>query len=254
MFNVSFDISEVINEFSLQPDESKSLSNYILDRVTDEFVSKWENIVSTSLHDTKSEYLKAIYTDRPDDNTSIIGLAGRESKLAMMIETGQSAFDEKEGFANSYKKHIKKNGGWFLTIPFRHGTSEAIMEELIPHTNTTVLDFMKQGNTLSSKNLPAQYDVKDIHSLTLNTGTVIRYQHKAPIHEGMHRRDISSTDKEKRGGYFTFRRVSDKSDEQSWYHPGFEPHEFMERALSEAQIENIVGIAGQEWLDTKLGN
>ena len=127
------------------------------------------------------------------------------------------------------------------------------MDELIPHTKTSVLDFMKQGNTLSSKNLPAQYDVKEIHSLALNTGTVIRYQHKAPIYEGMHRRDISSTDKEKRGGYFTFRRVSDKSDEQSWYHPGFEPHEFMERALSEAQIENIVGIAGQEWLDTKFG-
>jgi hypothetical protein len=49
----------------------------------------------------------AMYSDRPDDRTAIIGLTSRASKLAMMIETGAEAFDEKVGFDNSGKKTMK---------------------------------------------------------------------------------------------------------------------------------------------------
>lgn len=253
MLNFSIDISDTVSEFSLQKQEVDSLSNYLLDRITDEYVAKWENIINTNLNSTRDEYRRGIYTDRPDDYTSIIGLTARDSKLALMIETGATTFDMKEGFMKSSKKTMKADGGWYLTIPFRHATSESIMDLQVPGTNTSVIDFMKTGETLGANDLPAPYDEIKTHEIKLNTGSLLTYKHKAPIYEGMHRRDISSTDKEKRGGYFTFRRVSDNSDLDAFMHPGFEPHNFMDKAMEETQFADVIDNAVQDWLDLKLG-
>lgn len=75
------------------------------------------------------------------------------------------------------------------------------------------------------------------------------YTHKAPQYQGLVRIDIASTDKENRGGYFTFRRVSDKSDPLSWINPGFEPRKFMDRALDEAQVFEVADMAIDEFLN-----
>jgi len=254
MFNISFDISETVQEFSLQQIEVDSLSDYLLDRIVDEIMGKWEGLVDSSLNDTRDEYRRSMYTDRPDSRTAIIGLTARDSKLAMMIETGADAFDEKVGFENSKLRHEKKAGGWYLTIPFRHATSESIMSMMVPGINASVLDFMKSGNVMKQSNLPEPFGEIQTHQLQLNTGTLITYKHKAPIYEGLHRRDISSTEKEKRGGYFTFRRVSDNSDPEAWIHPGFEAKELMEKAVEQSQVDRVVDNAVQDWLDTKFSN
>ena len=250
--NFAIDISGTIQEFSLVKTEIDSLSNYILDRVVDEYMNQWETLVNSTLKSTKDEYKRAMYTERPDDYTAIIGLTSRESKLALMIEQGASAFDEKEGFSKSGKKTEKIDGGWFLTIPFRHGTSESIMGEITKGGDISVLDLMKQGGVMNSSNLPEGRDEPQTHSLTLNTGSLITYKHKSPIYEGLHRIDISSTSKEKRGGYFTFRRVSDNSDPESWIHPGFRPHNFMDTTLQNSKLTESVDNAVQDWLDKKF--
>lgn len=253
MLDISFDLSDTVKEFRLNPEETKAFTNYVLDRVTDEFMSQWEDIINTSLDSTRDEYKRAMYTDRPDDNTSIIGLTSRNSKLAMMIETGTSAFDEKEGFSKSNLKKPKKDGGWYLTIPFRHATSDAIMSEMIQGTKTSVLDFMKQGSTVAGKDLPSPHNETQTHVVEFAPGITMTYKHKSPIYEGMHRRDISSTLKEKRGGYFTFRRVSDKSEDESWIHPGFAPYDLMGKALQGVDILHLVDLSVQEFLDQKFG-
>lgn len=253
MINFNVDISDTIQEFELQPAEIASVTDYLLDRLVDELMGKWETIINTNLHGTRDEYKRAMYTERPDDHTAIVGLTGRESKLAMMIEGGASNFDIKEGFANSPKRTEKEDGGWFLTIPFRHATSESIMDLQVPGNKVSVIEYMKQGNTMDQPTLPQPFDEIKTHSLVLNTGSVLTYTHKAPIHEGMHRRDISSTQKEKRGGYMTFRRVSDKSDESSWVHPGFEARDYMGQAVQEADLGALIDNAMQDWLDAKYG-
>lgn len=254
MFNISFDISETVQEFSLQQVEVDSLSDYLLDRIVDEVMGKWEGLIDSSLNSTRDEYRRAMYTDRPDSKTAIIGLTARESKLAMMIETGADAFDEKLGFENSKLRHEKKDGGWYLTIPFRHATSEAIMSMMVPDMNVSVLDFMKTGGMMEQSNLPEPFDEIQTHQIKLNTGSLITYKHKAPIYEGMHRRDISSTINEKRGGYFTFRRVSDNSDPESWIHPGIQAKGLMEKAVEQSQLDLVVDNAVQDWLDTKFSD
>jgi len=253
VLNFSIDLSDTVKEFSLQPSETSDLCSYILDRVCDEYFAKWTELVNT-LNTSRDEYKRGMYSERPDDHTAIIGLTGRDSKLAMMVESGASSFDEKDGFSNSSKRVIKSDGkGWYLTIPFRHGTSDAIMSEMVPDYKISVLDLMKAGETLGQADLPVGFNEVNTNRIELNGGSLITYKHKSPIYEGMHRRDISSTEKEKRGGYFTFRRVSDKSDDQSWFHPGIEAHNFMDKALAEAQLDLTVDNAVQDWLDVKLG-
>lgn len=252
MLNFSIDISETVQEFSLAKSDIDALVGYTLDRITDEYVTQWENLINSGLDNTRDEYKRAIYTERPDNNTSIIGLNSRESKLAVMIETGADAFDEKSGFYNSNKKHVTKNG-WHLTIPFRHGVSESIMEMMVPGTGVSVIDLMKTGATMGAGQLPQPFDEILTHNLQLNNGTLISYKHKAPIYEGMHRRNMNSTISEKRGGYFTFRRVSDKSDPEAWIHPGFVPHLFMDKALNLVQTGAVIDNSVQDWLDAKFG-
>lgn len=251
MLTFAIDLSDTIREFTLIPEEIDSMCDYVLDRTVDEIMMKWMDLVNGELHTTRDEYKRAMYSDRPDTRTAIIGLAARDSKLAMMIEVGAEAFDEKTGFANSDKKRLTKEG-WYLTIPFRHAISESIMGMDVPGMDTTVLDLMRTGATIGPEELPAPHDEILTHELKLNTGTLISYKHKAPIYAGMHRRNIASTMNEKRGGYFTFRRVSNNSDEQAWIHPGFRPHAFMDRALQQMEAGAVVDAAVQEWLDRKF--
>ena len=252
MPTVTIDLAEQIQQLALSKEEVSSLSNYLLDRIVDEYMSKWENIINTELKGTRVEYEKAMYTERPDDRTAIIGMTARKSTLALMIETGASAFDEKLGFENSSKKHMKKNGGWYLTIPFSRAASDEIMSQMLPGSTVSVHDLMMQGGTLTPKTLPQGFNETQTHALQLNTGKMITYQHKSPIFEGMKRTEIGSTINEKRGGFVTFRRVSDKSDEDSWMHPGFEARNFMDKALADTQIPQVVSDAVKEFVDKKF--
>ena len=254
MLSFSIDMGDTISEFSLGREETDSLCDYTLDRVVDEFMTQWETLINGDLRNTRDEYKKGIYTERPDPRTAIIGLNGREAKLAMMIEEGHEAFDEKAGFAASEKRHVKDDGeGWWLTIPFRHASSEAIMSMKVPGEEITVQDLMKQGATLGPEDLPAPFDETLTHSLQLNNGSVISYRHKAPIYEGMKRENINSVVTERRGGYFTFRTVSDKSDPEAFIHPGFTARKFMDRALNSDKLLKAADAAIQEWLDRKFG-
>ena len=56
MLPISIDISETINAFSFSETDTKSFSNFLLDRVTDSFMSKWEEIVNKSLKKKASSY------------------------------------------------------------------------------------------------------------------------------------------------------------------------------------------------------
>ena len=89
MFNISFDISETVQEFSLQQVEVDSLSNYLLDRIVDEIMGRWDGLVDSSLNTTRDEYRRAMYTDRPDDRTAIIA-----SDEAPVVELSQETKDK----------------------------------------------------------------------------------------------------------------------------------------------------------------
>lgn len=245
---VIIDLSGVVNEFILDENETKSLSRYVLSNISDEYMRVWERNINNSLHSTRSRYREAIFTEQPDDYSMVFGMTPTKSKLAMMLEDGASQWDIKSGFENSSKKHTKKDGsGWYLTVPFRWATSEAVAESMT-FVNKMPKDIEKlvktTGRPLKLSDLPSQY--RDVRTSSVG------YRHRASIYEGLQRRDISSTEKENRGGYFTFRRVSDKSEANSWIHPGFEPLKLMEKSLSELRLDYIVDESIDKFLTMKF--
>jgi hypothetical protein len=247
MIPVSIDISETIEEFVLNEDEVKSLSNYILDSVVTEYVRNWESQIDQSLHSTRNEYKRGIFSETSDDSV-IIGLTPRQSPMAMMIEDGASPFDEKEGFKNSNKKKQGKNG-WYLTVPFRWATSEAIGEASI-FSNKMPKPIEKivkvSSKPLTMEDIPGQFK-------KMGKNITSGYDHKFNIYEGLHRQEIGSGT-EKRGGYFSFRRVSENSDPGAWIHPGFEAYRLMDKALEDSDIGTVVDRAIDEFLKSRENN
>ena len=250
MIPISIDISDTVDEFILTPQEVQDLSKYVLDRVATEIMMRWEIEIDDSLKSTRQEYRKGMFTEAPDANSIILGLSPRQSPLAMMIEDGSAPFDEKEGFSRSDKRKPSyrkgKPTGWYLTIPFRFATAEAIGE------STSFSDKMPKPIQDLVKKTEGPLKMSDLHTLPgkfsgLGKNVTSGYNHKNNIFEGLHRVEVGSGT-EKRGAYMNFRRVSDLSDPDAWMHPGFTALHLMEKAVEVADISNVVDNAVDEFL------
>lgn len=177
--------------------------------------SKWEQEAQRNLTTTRADYLLGLNADNsiefPDELTGVLTLRG---KLPNMLESGFSPFDMKTGFRSSPRVKRKQSGGWYQTIPFRHRT---------PNTTGSVAggsampgDIYSRARALRANTQRLTGTERQYPPRTSWTG----YRHVSGIYEGMRRNEkvykqaVQST-------YTTFRRVSDKSDPMSWWHPGF---------------------------------
>jgi hypothetical protein len=248
MFAINIDISGVANTYNFTSEDGKALSNYVLDRITDVYMSNWEQLVDKNLHKTADMYKAGMDAQRPDDYTAIFSLEKKEdSAIALMIEDGASSFDEKQGFERSEKKKTSKSGGWFLTIPFRIASAESIASSNIfsgkmsKAVLKTIQDLPK-GESLTASNMPPELQIKGIRAEI--PGYKPAYEHKSFDFEG-----LRHSTKPGHGQYEMFRRVSDESDPNSWIHKGLQPHNFMEKALQETDINSIYDECVSEFLE-----
>lgn len=254
MMPLNIDLSEVVEEFALTATQSMELSDVIIDRIVVEYTSKWENLVDNGLKGLRNVYKNAMYVDKKSPTEVIFGLREGENGLAMALEEGKAAWDEKPFFKASPRKHRKAMGdGWYLTVPFRHATPEAVAESGIFQSvlPKEVYDIAKNngGHRMSMTQLPEQYrQLGSRKEIVTDMGVIPEYTHKAPKYLGLVRVNVSSTNKENRGGYMTFRRVSDRSDPNSWIHPGFDAHRFMDKALDQADIYTVADMAIDNFL------
>ena len=178
--------------------------------------AKWEQIAQQKLTTTRADYLLGLNADDslefPDMFTGILRLRG---KWPNMLEEGFPAFDMKKGFQRSDRAKPKKNGGWYLTIPLRHRTpgttGSAVGGAAMP------MDIYARARALRANTQRLTGTEQQYPPGVSWTG----YQHKSGIYEGMVRKE-RFYDKVAQSHYMTFRRVSDKSDPKSWWHPGFE--------------------------------
>lgn len=248
MFNFQIDISDVLIEFQQLSSRSSELKEAILDRLTDDFMHRWERNVNEALHSTRGEYKKAMFVERPEEGVAVIGLTPRESQLALMLEEGASSWDMKENFKKSDKAKNKGKSNWYLTVPFRHATSEAVGEAMMFSgvMDKSVEKAVKAQGTLKDlSSLPQEYQ-KILSNPT--TGT----PHKTQIVMGMKKISMPSTGKEKRSGYFTFRRVSENSQEGSWVHRGFQARKLIEKTINEVPFDSLVQMAVDDFLTISL--
>lgn len=177
--------------------------------------SHWESIAQRKLTTTRADYILGLNSDNsvefPDSFSGVLTLRG---KWPNMLEEGFSAFDQKSGFGKSQRRKQKDDGGWYLTIPFRHRTPDtagsAVGGQAMPGDIYSQARALRGGQSLTGTEdaYPAQTSWKG-------------YEHKSGIYENMSR-VRKKYDKATQSQYMTFRRVSDKSDPDSWWHPGFQ--------------------------------
>lgn len=248
MVPIKVDITDLAIQMQLSVESYNALSGFILDRLTKRFSQLWESEVKNSLDSTRMDYLRAMSFERVSDGEAVFELKySKDNPIPVMIEDGASPFDMKQGFKAYPKRRQKADGGWYMTVPFRHATSQVVVST---HSFSSTLPKEVEKlakislSPLKRSQLPISHQTPSRRPEINRLGIKIpEYQHKAPKYEGLQRKNISSTVNENRGGYFTFRRVSDKSDPNSWWHKGFDAHKFMEKAVNKMNVNSIVNKA-----------
>lgn len=248
---INIDLSDLVEEFDLSQDQSTFLGSSIIDAVITEYQLRWENLINRELRTTRNEYKRGVFFERESPLSVTFGLTNRSSSIPLMIEEGQPPFDEKEGFRNSPKRKIAQDGGWYIDIPFRYATPEAVatsglFSTIIPQQ---IYDAVRKTGRLGIGNLQGRFaekgERKEINRLGVNKPS---YMHKAPIYQGLTKVSIASTSNETRSGYFTWRRVSDASDPNSWWNGGIIPYKLMDKALEQAKIDVVADRVINEFL------
>lgn len=248
MLLLDIDIAPVVEEFNLLIDQSKNLSSQILKRVIDQYMQDWERIVSQDLNQTKDEYLKAIGVDYIDDFSAVIKLDGRKSGLALKLEEGADPWDIKEDLKLGTKIKTTKDGGWYVDVPFRFATSEALGSSPVFSATmpAAIQRIVKKQSPapLKQGQIPAQYSKPGYRREITKPVNIPRYDHKVSVYEGLRRIQTG----QKSGKYMNYRRVSENSDDNSWIHPGLFARKFMDKTLNQLPVNDIVDNVISEFL------
>lgn len=185
------------------------------------------------------------------------------SQVAVDLEYGKGPFDMKPMLLAGRKAKAGKNGKRYVTVPFRHGvpggTKNSVFRSM-PADVYAEARKLKKGKMLPATALANHRAMPHVIALDRKTGEVLRdpivYKHKDSIYAGMkrteHKYETATQSK-----YMTFRRVSENSDPQSWWHPGYRPHniargvqEYCKPAVEDMlmnaatlDLANVVGVA-----------
>lgn len=254
MIPIKIDLSDFMQQWQFSAAETDLFIYNVLDEIGTRFADQWRNNAGNELKQTKQEYQRAIYIEKPSADSIVVGLSGW---LPNAIEKGLQPFDmKKEGFANSSKRKFKNDGGWYLTIPFRIGTPDIVGESsifatIMPNQVYQVVkqELVTKGNSLSVTKLPTEFQIKGIRPEVINTitnQTFSSYEHKSSIFEGM--QNVGS---KSHSQYMTFRRVSNLSDPNSWIHSGIVAHNLMNKTLSNFPIDQIVSNVKEDFLQNR---
>ena len=177
---------------------------------------EWQRRIQSTLNSSRPLYLMGLDFNSvvyPYGNDVFAGAVILRGKFPNMLESGFAPFDEKLGFSKSTRKHTSKDGGWYLTIPMRHSVPGSFMYGQ-PMSKQIYAQAKKLGHKESLR--------IDGGQKTSWTG----YVHKNNIDDGLTRivksyHNPNTGKVTNQSQYLTFRRVSDKSDPLSFWHPGY---------------------------------
>lgn len=252
--NIDINIDELISEFDLPKNTADFIVETSVAVVTHEIYRQWTLAASNKLSSTRNVYLNGLQVITNSKFSSTILLAGQ---LPNMIEKGTTPFDMKMGFMKSPKaKQVTRSTGrgknkitttgWYLTIPFRHGTpgivgDNAAFSGIMPDEIYDIAKGLENNKSIKKADIPSPYDVPQSRKqIDLPNGKNIpEYTHKSSIYEGIQKKS-AAYEKVIQNTYISFRRVSDQSDPYSWYHKGFPAYNLLQEALNNTDVETIV--------------
>jgi hypothetical protein len=159
------------------------------------------------------------------------------SRHGNTIEEGIKPYDMKEGLLTSPKAKFGKNGSLYITVAFRHGTPNTTTMASMPkavYKDAKKLGYSRVNGVLGGNSMGVTYSwggkLKNNPEgqRTKLVGPGKHYTWKTGLYSGMVRMG-----KGKQTQYLTFRRISTKSDPNSWQFPGVAP-----RPIRQAVVEN----------------
>lgn len=262
---ISIDISEFISSYSLTQNETKSIMSNVVRGLAVETFQIWEIFATQNLKSTRNQYISGLQIINEGDLICSVVLIGT---LNNMIESGVGAFDMKTGFSKSPKIKFNKNGGWYLTIPFRFSTPGAISESSafsnkLPQViynlvknleakQTQIDESPKSGTQLSKSSIPEQFAIPKVRGGVSNLETkqtFDTYINKSSIFEGL-QKSSKTYQNATQSQYNTFRRVGSNSDSNAFIHSGITAYELADKAIQKLDIETI----SENIIDNSLKN
>ncbi len=259
-FNV--DLSDTFAEFTLNRSQSEALAASVLNQVTAEFMRVWKSTARRGLGSTGNRYSRSIIKVSRGRLKNAVVLT---DSLSNMLEAGRPPFDMKRGFLNSPKAKRTAKGGKYLTIPFRFATAGAggfseVFSGVLPtgvqkaakakapaRTGAGGIRITGEGG-LKLTEIPEAYRVSTVREDIPGIGGIgEQYISKSTIFEGL-QRSAKTYEGGTQGTYVTMRRVSDKSDANSWIHPGLQARNYAQKAWDATDFDTITNNAIDSYL------
>ena len=234
----TFNFSAGVNSPNLSGNIADPIENALRNSVQTSLAiirDRWQREAQNKLKTARVDYLMGLSFNSivyPMDSNGFVGAVQLDGKFPNMVERGFKPFDMKIGFGKSSRITQTKDGGWYLTIPFRHTTpkSNGGFGAPMPKAVYNIAKKLSPGSKMSVQG----------GNRTSWTG----YTHKNNIYDGL-QRIVKSYQRTSQSQYYTFRRVSNKSDAMSWWHPGYTGVKI---------AESLMPFAQQTFIDTLTQN
>lgn len=269
MIPIRINADDLAEEFSLSADEVGNMIESAVKRVTIRFADNWKAQAGLDLNSSKNQYRNNILIVDEGRFKGVVVLSNASTPVPNMIEQGVSGFDMKAGFQNSPKAKRTKDGGWYLTIPFRWATPGALGESEVftsrlpdqvydiarakSSSSTQLNERAGRSEQIGKLDLPQEFQkIKSRPAFTSvnQRQTFEAYAHKSSIYEGI-QRSQQTYENATQGQYISFRRASSKSDPMSWIHTGIRARKLAEKAIQKTNIPAEVGFAVDDFLNER---
>lgn len=217
------EIKEYLEMFDVFKDNSSLIAKEIQNTIHKDIYNNWKKLAMENLHSTRNIYLQGLSADENG-----VHLQG---ELPNALENGMPAYDMKRGFSLSPKRKITASGGWYLVVPFRILTPNAVGGG--NKFTRTQYNAAKAGLNIPDSVLPKPKTREGVYS---GSQYFPAYTAKTSSMTGI----VSSPATNGKQQYNTFRVVSSKSDPASWIHKGTKEYNLGDKALDMTNFDEII--------------
>lgn len=244
---IQVDTSSILDQFpNASQNTIDAFVDYVVKEITVSYARRLEGQAKLYLHQTRMTYVRNIKILDEGRMKGAVLLDYSKNKIVRMLEEGATPFDMKIGFQKSSKVKYNKDGGWYLTIPFREGNPDAVGESdifssIMPNEvyqaakekeqNIPTKDGGLKSQGLKELEVPEKYRMpKTRTAISIENKTFEEYKNKTSIYTGISKMNDSVTGQ---NIYMSFRRVGENSDDNAFIHTGIQAYNLMDKAMLE---------------------